>query len=297
MAKWVVIVTDEPGWHGRSLISALESRQLRGRYISLADCQFYIGDPKQGVVLPNIDGRPVGVFVRGIPGGTLEQVIFRLNILHALKQDGVLVYNDPKAIERTVDKPLTSLLLARAGIPTPQTWICESTEQAQAILEREALVGNRLVQKPLFGSQGTGLHLADDKQGLQDKAQYAGVYYLQHFIQSTGTSQFDIRVFVIGHRAFWAMKRTGQSWISNRTQGGGCEAVQIDRQLAEIAEHASRVLDIDYAGVDVMIDRKGVLHVIEVNSIPAWQGLQKVVGVDIATHLIDAFINKMNDVN
>ena len=82
-------------------------------------------------------------------GGTFQAVTLRLGILHALRENGVLVWNDARAIERCVDKSTTSFLLARAGIPTPDTWAVESRESARAIVRREAAHGPLL--KPLFG--------------------------------------------------------------------------------------------------------------------------------------------------
>ena len=70
------------------------------------------------------------MIVRGIPRGSLEQVIFRVDALHALVARGVTCVNGPRAIERTVDKFLASALLARAGVPTPRTIACERPEDA-----------------------------------------------------------------------------------------------------------------------------------------------------------------------
>ena len=139
LSRQVAIITDDPGWHGRELQTALKDHSFESQFISLSDCVLHITTGGDDLQLPGFDKLPLGVFVRGVPGGTLEQVIFRLDMLHALHDIGVTVYNTPRAIERTVDKPLTSLLLSRAGLPTPQTWICESSEQAQAILERESV--------------------------------------------------------------------------------------------------------------------------------------------------------------
>ena len=110
----------------------------------------------------NIDGfdsrLPDAVVVRTIPGGTFEAVTLRLGILHALRELGISVWNDARAIERCVDKSMTSFLLVRAGIPTPATWAMESTDAARTIVRRELAQGP-LVLKPLFGSQGRGLKL------------------------------------------------------------------------------------------------------------------------------------------
>ena len=113
LQREVAIVTDEPGWHGRQLKKSLKKHDIKSQYVSLTDCIIVINRGVKEIIIPGFNTSPLGIFVRGVPGGTLEQVIFRLNILHALYDSGIPVYNTPKAIERTVDKSLTSLLLSR----------------------------------------------------------------------------------------------------------------------------------------------------------------------------------------
>ena len=126
--------------------------------IDLADCGFDTRSPS-GLSLPVLGSRlPDAVHVRTLSAGSFEAVTKRLGVLHALAKLGVVVWNDARAIERCVDKSMTSFLLARAGVPTPPTWTMESAEAARALVEREAPRGP-LVLKPLFGAQGKGLRL------------------------------------------------------------------------------------------------------------------------------------------
>ena len=295
--KKVAIITDDPGWHGRQLTAALKEHGLESQYLSLMDCVIEIGGEGKELSFPGFEQMPLGFFIRGVPGGTLEQVIFRLDILHALNDSGITVYNSPRSIERTVDKPLTSLLLSRAGLPTPTTWICESVEHANSVLEKETGNGKKLVLKPLFGSQGIGVHLVDKESGLIHDEKFAGIYYLQRFIERKNNEFTDIRVLVIDGVAKAAMLRRGTDWLTNRAQGASCETIKIDEQIAELAISACKVLDIDYAGVDLMQDKDGNFYIIEVNSIPAWYGLQKVVDFNIASCLIDSFVKHINQNN
>ncbi len=288
--KKVAIITDDPGWHGKQLTASLKDHGLESQYLSLTECVIEISGDGDDLVFPGFDKHPLGIFVRGVPGGSLEQVIFRLDILHALHDLGVTVYNTPRAIERTVDKPLTSLLLSRSGLPTPRTWICESREHANAILTNESRQGHKLVLKPLFGSQGIGVHLVDKQSGLIHDEKFAGIYYLQRFVERKDYEYSDIRVLVVDGKAKAAMLRRGEDWITNRAQGASCEALKVNNEIANLAESACKVLDIDYAGVDLMQDKQGQFYIIEVNSIPAWYGLQNVVDFNIASCLIDSFV-------
>jgi len=149
----------------------------------------------------------------------------------------------------------------------------------------------------LFGSQGIGVHLVDKKSGLIHDEKFAGIYYLQRFIERQNNEFTDIRVLVIDGVATAAMLRRGEEWITNRAQGASCEALVIDEQIAALAESACKVLDINYAGVDLMQDKNGQFYIIEVNSIPAWYGLQGVVDYNIASCLIDSFVKHISENN
>ena len=293
----IAIVTDDPGWHGRQLKEALAAHGLSSQYVSSMDCHMEIGESGTEINLPGFNTLPLAVFVRGVPGGTLEQVIFRLNILHALSEMGILVYNNPRGIERTVDKAMTSFLLKQAGIPTPSTWVCESKEKAEFIYQRECGQGRKLVSKPLFGSQGIGVHLLDAKTGLIHDETFAGVYYLQSYVDCGNENSFDMRVFVINGKAISGMTRRSKSWITNRAQGAECEPLKLDEELSRLSEAAVKAVGIDYGGVDLISDAKGRLQVIEVNSIPAWWGLQKVTDFNIASKLIDDMVNRFSQSN
>jgi tetrahydromethanopterin:alpha-L-glutamate ligase len=294
----VAVMTDEVGWHTRQLQAALRERGAVGRCIDLADCRIDTALSWHGLALPGF-GRelPDAVLVRGIAGGSFEQVTKRLGVLHALRELGVPVYNDARAIERSVDKSMTSLLLHAARVPTPPTWATESFAEAQRIVTRESAAGHALVAKPLFGSQGKGLQ----RVGLIDGKHHplpaldAGLAYLQRFIEPVSTPGFDWRVLVIGGRAVSAMRRISEHWVHNVAQGARGEAAVLTDELAWLAERAAQALDMDYAGVDLMPSAHGApVQVIEVNGVAAWQGLQRVSGFCIARAIVaDLFDRKL----
>ena len=291
-AARIAIVTDDPGWHGRQLLKALTARGCHGAFVRLQDCAFNL-ERASGVDLGEFgETLPDGVFVRGVPGGSLEQVILRLDFLHALQRLGIPVYNDGRAIERTVDKAMTSFLLHRACIATPPTWVLENAQAAHARIAHEWALGYEVVCKPLFGSQGEGLLRLARGSALPDLAGFAGVAYLQRFVPGAGGVSRDFRVFVIGGRADCAMTRYGQGWINNVEQGARCEAMRVTRELELLAVGAARVLEMDYAGVDIMAGAAGRLQVLEVNSVPAWFGLQSVTPHRIAERLVADFLDR-----
>lgn len=294
----VAIMTDEKGWHTARLKRALRARGCEGRNVDLGECRFDTTATAHGLLIPGF-GRdlPDAVLVRGIAGGSFEQVTKRLGILHALRELGVPVYNDARAIERTVDKSMTTFLLHAAGIATPPTWVSESPAHARRTVMREEAAGRSVVLKPLFGSEGKGLHRVGDVEGLHvplpDLAESRGVVYLQRFIAPAADPGFDWRVLVIGGRAVAAMRRVSAHWIHNVAQGARCEAQELTPAIAERAVAAANALGLDYGGVDLMPDgpqRDPV--VIEVNGVAAWRGLQSVTRVDLAQAIVDDLLER-----
>jgi tetrahydromethanopterin:alpha-L-glutamate ligase len=281
----VALVVEGTDWHVRVLVQAFAALGVRARPVNLQSCGI---ETRRmfGLNIAGLDGRlPDAVLVRSMSGGTFQAVTLRLGILHALRENGVLVWNDARAIERCVDKSMTSFLLAQAGIPTPDTWAVESRETARAIVRRESVHGP-LVLKPLFGSQGRGLKLISSQDDLPDAEAVAGVYYLQRYVAVEGGDGFrDFRLLVSRGRVVAAMARQAASWITNVKQGGRPMAVVAGKELNELAVRAAAAVGAAFAGVDILYGADGRATVLEVNSMPAWSGLQKVTRASIATIL------------
>jgi len=277
----ILVVSDQRDWHVHQLESAFTAAGVRVTQIDLAACDFDTQSPS-GLALPLLGYRlPDAVQVRTLSAGSFEAVTKRLGVLHALSKLGVTVWNDARAIERCVDKSMTSFLLARAGIPTPPTWTIESPEIARALVAREAPRGP-LVLKPLFGAQGTGLRLIRQPDELPGPEGVAGVYYLQRF-QPVRTKDFrDYRLFVLRGRVVAGMMRSASTWITNIKQGGRPSAVARDAGMERLAIAAAEAVGATIAGVDVLVDIDGAPTVLEVNSMPAWSALQKISARNVA---------------
>ena len=281
-APIVALVSDGIDWHARTLTKALAAQGVRTIPTSLQAC----GIATQGASGLNIAGLgdrlPDAVLVRSMSGGTFQAVTLRLGILHALRANGVIVWNDARAIEHCVDKSMTSFLLARAGIPTPAAWAVETQSDAQAIVRRESPQGP-LVLKPLFGSQGRGLKLIRTADELPAPDEVAGVYYLQRYVGVEGGDGFrDFRLLVSRGRVVAAMTRHAAGWITNVKQGGRPLPFVPDKHMKALAVHATHVVGAEFAGVDILHGPNGRPTVLEVNSMPAWSGLQKVTRASIA---------------
>lgn len=294
MSGHIAIITDDPGWHGKELHQAFNARGYRCTNVSLTECCLSTGTTANSLVIPGFEGTlPTGVFVRGVPGGTLEEVVFYLDILHALRELNVLVYNDARAIERSVDKGMTSFLLERSGLATPPTWVGNQVHQAYSFIRKQLERGCKVVIKPLFGSQGKDLQLITEPGDLTDFTVYNRIYYLQKYIDSGTADAHDWRLFVIGGQVVAAMRRQSSSWITNVAAGGKCYPAVLDEQFAAMASAAVQAVRMQYGGVDIIRDQDGKLWITEVNSIPAWRGLQGVSGVVVAERLVAHFLDRL----
>jgi RimK family alpha-L-glutamate ligase len=246
-----------------------------------------------GLQRPALGVEADAVLARIIPAGSLEQVIFRVDALHWLEERGVRVMNSPRAIERSVDKFYTSALLEQAGLATPETVVCERSEDAIAAFRE---LGDVIV-KPLFGSMGLGMVRVSDEEMawrvFRALDAIRAVYYLQRTIDHTGC---DIRAFVIGDRVFGAIERRaaehGPGWRTNYSRGGQAAAVTLPPDWAALAVRAAHVVGADYAGVDLLPARDGTVYALEVNGIPGWRGLQTATGLDVAGALVDFLLHR-----
>lgn len=224
---------------------------------------------------------------RIIPNGSLEQIIFRVDVLHRLETEGLRVMNSARAIERSVDKAWTSALLQQAGLATPDTVVCERTEDAFAALHE---LGD-VVVKPLFGSMGLGMTRVSDEdmafRVFRAIEMARGVFYIQRFVEHEGR---DFRAFVVGDQVLGAIERSSTGWRTNFSRGGKARSATLDPGWMDLAVRAARAVGAEYAGVDLLPSRDGTVYVLEVNGIPGWQGLQQATGLEVADAIVDQLL-------
>jgi RimK family alpha-L-glutamate ligase len=278
------ILGSRGSWHVEALRKALEDRGIPAecfpitRFVARISAKPRIRIEDQ--ILENYDA----IIVRSIPAGSLEQIIFRVDVLHRLENLGVRVVNSARTIERTVDKYYTSALLEDAGIPTPHTVVTERFGEAMEAFKE---LGDAVV-KPLFGSEGRGMVRVCDEDAAYRvfRALELGryIFYLQEFIPHANR---DIRAFVIGGEVIAAMMRRADTWKTNVAGGARVEPLELSEELREISLKAAAVLETEYAGIDILKAEGGGYYVTEVNGIPGWRGLQKTTDVDIAGRIVE----------
>lgn len=292
----VAILAERDGWHFRQLAQAFDRQH--GVSVQRVDPALIRIDAsfEQGIAIPGYEeGLPDAVVVRGIPAGSFEAVTLRLGVLHALSRVGVAVINTASAIERTVDKSACSQILQASDIATPPMLATDRPELARQWLTGEFEAGHQVVVKPLFGAEGKGITRLSAGQSLAPPTESGGVWYLQRYLhggQSSGGR--DIRILVIGDQPAYAMQREHPvDWVTNVARGARCLPWSPDPTMQTMAVAAARAVGADVAGVDLMIDAHDKPWVIEVNSVPAWSGLQSISEERIADAIAAQVVKQM----
>lgn len=300
----VAVVGEPTGWHVGQLLAALTTLGHQGTVVRWTDLAAEVrvrvrphvrsgqspqsaGDSDQatveGFLPPAIDAADL-VVVRGMPAGSLEEVIFRMDLLGRLADRGTPVVNSPRGLEIAIDKYLSLARMAAAGLPVPRTLVAQSPDAIQAAWHS---LGRDCVAKPLFGSRGRGITRITDEESLASLIAGAtaeqptgGVAYLQEFLPHDGS---DVRILLVGKDAF-AIRRfaTSGEWRTNVSLGGRPEAFSPPADWVDLARAAARAVETEIAGVDLLPAQDGRVVVLEVNAVPGWRGLEAATAIPIA---------------
>lgn len=230
------------------------------------------------------------LIIRPIGRGSLEELVFRMDMLYKLERQGFYMVNPPTAIEHCVDKYDILALLEDEGVPVPRTLATESVNEA---LRAFSELGGDVVVKPIFGSRGQGAtRIVDvDVADTVFKAItfHHGVIYMQEFVPH-GYS--DIRAFVIGNRVVASMRRVAKGWKTNYSQGAKPAATEISNEFEELAIKSAKAVGCKIAGVDILEGPEGP-RIVDVNSQPGWKGLQVVAKVNIAEEILNFVLSEL----
>jgi len=225
--------------------------------------------------------------VRTMPPGSLEQVVYRMDVLLQLQQQGKTILNHPRAIECAVDKFLTTSRLANAGLPIPRTIVCETTEQALDAFQR---LGCDVVVKPIFGAEGRGIIRLSDPdlafRSFRTLDRLNSILYVQEFIHHEG---YDIRVLILDGEVVGAIKRSSlDDFRTNVSRQGLATVHSVTDQERNLALSAARTVHASFAGVDLLYDLAGRCYILEVNAVPGWRAFQKATQIDVAQLVIES---------
>ena len=230
------------------------------------------------------------LIIRPIGRGSLEEIVFRMDMLYKLERHGFLVINPAEAIEHCVDKYDILAILEDNGVPVPRTVVTESVNEALKAFKE---LGGDVVVKPLFGSRGIGATRVVDAEVANTVFKAItfshGVIYIQEFVPH-GTS--DIRAFIVGDHVIAAMRRVADNWKTNYSQGARPAPITLDSALEEIAVKAANAIGCKIAGVDILEGPDGP-KICDVNSQPGWKGLQMVTKVNIADEIVNYVLSEL----
>jgi len=286
------ILTKNPeSWHSKQLEKATIKNNAEPLLFRFSEITAKI-EEKTKIYVRNLDvAKEIpAIIVRPIGRGSLEEIIFRLDVLHTLERLGTLIINPPKAIEISVDKYYSLTLLKMHGIPVPKTVATESLEEAIKAFNE---LGGDVVTKPLFGSRGIGSTRISDPEVatriFRALSYHHNVLYLQKYIEHGFA---DIRAFVVGDRVIASMKRMAQTWKTNISLGARPKPTKLSGELEDLAVKSAKTIGCKIAGVDIIESEKGPL-IVEINSQPGWRGLQTVTRINIADEIVKYVISEL----
>jgi len=284
-----VITRNQDAWCSTQLRRALEKNSVPYAFLSFRDLAAKVNMKPEVVMKETNMIRDFGaLIIRPIGRGSLEEIVYRMDLLHRLQRLGMSIVNPPLSIERSVDKYHTLALFEEHGLPVPQTIATESLEEA---IKGFHDLGGDVVIKPLFGSRGIGSTRVSDSDVAERLFRailfYHGVLYLQRFIPH-GDS--DVRAFVLGGRVIAAMRRVAANWKTNVSLGAKPIAFDPGEKLERLAVEAAQILGCKIAGVDILESDDGPV-IIELNSQPGWRGLQTVAPINIAEEIVKFVIS------
>jgi ribosomal protein S6--L-glutamate ligase len=282
----IALLAGGDGWHVRDLRRAAAALGHAAAVVDFRRATAGVG--VRFDALADFDA----IVVRTMPPGSLEQVVFRMDLLHRAAARGVPVLNPPPALEACVDKYLATARLAAAGLPVPPTAACQ---HAEAALGAFHALGGDVVVKPLFGSEGRGMVRVSDPElawrTFRTLERTQSVLYLQQFVPHPG---WDLRVLVLGGRVLAAMRRHARGdWRTNVAQGGRAESVTPTDAEARLALRAAAAVGAPLAGVDLLPGPGGGGYfVLEVNAVPGWRALAPACHVDVAAAIVRFLVDE-----
>lgn len=212
---------------------------------------------------------------------------YGLAVLRQFEMMGVYPVNESVAIGRSRDKLRSMQLLARDGISLPVTTFAHDPKHTEEVIKLAG--GTPVVIKLLEGTQGIGVMLTDTDRSARSVIEtFRGAninILVQEFIKEAGGT--DIRAFVIGGKVVAAMKRTGAAgdFRSNLHRGGSAETIRISPEERSTAIRAAESMGLNVCGVDMLRSNHGPV-VMEINSSPGLEGVEKATGKDIARMII-----------
>lgn len=286
----IAILSRNPSLYSTSrLREAAEARDHSVKVIDYLRCYMNITAHRPTVIF---QGEELTDIDAVIPRIGASHTFYGTAVVRQFEMMGVFTANESQAISRARDKLRALQLLARNGIGLPVTGFAHSTKDIDGLLE--TVGGPPVVVKLTEGTQGIGVVLAETKKAAESvimafRQLNANILVQEYIKEARGA---DLRAFVVGGRVVAAYKRQGAAgdFRSNLHRGGTAEKVRLTPEERAIAARAAKTMGLNVCGVDVVRSHHGPV-VLEVNSSPGLEGIEKASGIDVGTRIIQ-FIEK-----
>lgn len=272
------------------LIEAIEMRGHQAIVLDHLKCDIVIEQDRPSIIY---DGEEVKNIAAVIPRIGASVTFYGAAVVRQFEMMNVPTVVESQALVRSRDKLRSLQILARSNVGMPKTVFTNYSKEVAKIID--SVGGAPLIVKLLEGTQGYGVVLAPTKKAAESMIEafhsMKARVIVQEFISEAKGA--DIRAFVIGNRVVGAMKRQGKEgeFRSNIHQGGSGVIIKLSREEREVALTAAKAMNLTIAGVDLLQSDRGPL-VLEVNSSPGLQGIERATKKDIAIEIIK-YVEKM----
>ncbi|GAB4232012.1 MAG: 30S ribosomal protein S6--L-glutamate ligase [Stanieria sp.] len=286
----IAILSQDPSLYSTKRLKEAGDQQGHDmRVINYLRCYMNITSHRPSVVY---NGKPLEDFDAIIPRIGASKTFYGTAVVRQFEIMGVFSMNESQAISRSRDKLRCMQILAREGIGLPVTGFAHATQDIDGLIE--TVGGAPLVIKLLEGTQGIGVVLAETYQAAKSVIEAfrgldANILVQEYIKEAKGA---DLRCFVVGGKVIAAMKRQSAEgeFRSNLHRGGKAEKVKLTPEEKSTAIRAAKAMGLSVAGVDLLRSNHGPV-VMEVNSSPGLEGIEKASEVDVAGKIIE-FIAK-----
>ena len=287
--KIAILSRNKQLYSTRRTIEAIEQLGHEAHVYDVLKCYMDITSHKPSIYYK---GEKLDGFDAIIPRIGASVTRYGTAVLRQFEMMGVYPINESVAIVRSRDKLRSLQLLSRKGVGLPVTGFAHAVSDTNDLID--LVGGTPLVIKLTEGTQGRGVVLAETRKAAESVIdafrELDANFIVQEFIKEAGGS--DIRCFVLGEKVIAAMQRTAAEgeFRSNLHRGGSAQIVKLSKEERATAVQAAKVMGLNMAGVDILRSNRGPL-VMEVNSSPGLEGIEKATGKDIAVMVIE-FLEK-----
>lgn len=283
--KIAVLSRNSQLYSTRRLVEAIQAKGHEAIVLDHLKCDLVIESAGPSLYY---EGEEVSGIDAVIPRIGASVTFYGTAVVRQFEMMGVFSTTQSQAIVRSRDKLRSMQLLSGAGLPLPKTAFTNYSKEEKSLVDHVG--GSPVIIKLLEGTQGLGVVLAETRKAAQSVIEaFHGLkarIIVQEFIKEAKAS--DLRVFIVDGKVVGAMKRTGKAgeFRSNLHRGGTAEIVKLSRKERSAALKAAEAMGLSVAGVDMLQSERGPL-LLEVNSSPGLEGIEKATGIDIASKIVE----------